>query len=252
MQQICNFCKKPAQLIKSHIVPACFLKGQLNNITEKAFLEVSTKYSHTKKRLIGPYDKNILCLECDRKIGVYDDYAKALLIDNLADYRNNSHPFYLIPKDKIDFVKLKKFFISLIWRASISSEGMFNQVLLGSYNNVALASLKNETELEDDIFSVLIFKDAPYIKYQDTITFSATKLAEKKAYKIHFSGYQITVIPKANDMKWNIKDGTTSPSEFFFRKGQDLVIFEVDDDLSGKSAMLKKVYSKLKKINKKI
>ena len=231
---ICNYCKVDTKLINAHIVPRCFL----GDVTQQNFLEASTEYLHTKRRPIGPYDQKILCAKCDGKIGEFDNYAKALLMDNIDQYRNSKHPFYQIPSQSYDYAKLKKFFISLIWRASISSDDMFNRVSLGRYNDIALSHIKGKDPLDDNLFAVLLFKDAPSLKYQNTITFTATKLAGKKSYKVHFAGYQVTIIPKASDMHWNIVNGTTSPAEMFLKDGSDFCILEVDQDLSGKDKIL--------------
>lgn len=237
---ICNYCKKAKKLIDAHIVP----RGFLGDVKNQNFLEVSTEYLHTKRRPIGPYDQKILCAECDGIIGRYDDYAKSLLIDRMESWRNSQNPFYQIPHLSLDYEKLKKFFISLIWRASISDAEMFNRVSLGPYDDIALSYLRADASLDDDIFAVLLFKDSASLKYRNVITFTATKLAGKKAYKIHFSGYQVTIIPNAKDMRWNITDGTTSPAEAFLKKDNDLYILEVDQDLSGKEDMLRKVYKR--------
>jgi hypothetical protein len=231
---ICNYCKKNKKLIQAHIVP----KGFLGMLEQQKFLEVSFNYSYKKRMPIGPYDMNILCADCDKIIGLYDEYAKKILIEDIHLYKNKNLPIYSIPAHAIDYLKLKKFFISLIWRASISSRDAFKEVSLGYYNDVALACLKDERFLEDNIFAILVFKDGPNIKYQDAITFTASKLAEKHAYKIHFSGYQITIVPKSTDMRWVVEKGDESPQVLFLKKENDWTILELDQDISGKQNIL--------------
>ncbi|PCI01513.1 MAG: hypothetical protein COB76_01200 [Alphaproteobacteria bacterium] len=247
MKQKCNYCHQECKLIQAHIIPKGFLKGsESNSIKDKGFLEVSTEIHYTKNRPIGPYDQNILCATCDNIIGDYDGYAKTLLIDEISKYKDGRKPCYIFPSVQVDYTKLKKFFISLIWRASISKRDEYARVTLGPYEDIALKCLKDDIDLRDDIFSVLIFKDAPNIKYQDVISFTASKLAGKRAYKIHFSGYQITIVPKSIDMTWSIKNGTMSPADLFLKKDQALIIPEVDIDVSGKDQMIIKIYLKLR------
>lgn len=236
---VCKYCGMDKKLIDAHIIP----KGFLGNLNEQKFLEVSTEYSYTKKRPKGPYDQKILCSECDASIGIYDGYAKKLLIDDIDLYRDAKHPFYCIPKHSYDYQTLKRFFISLVWRADISDAAMFNPVSLGSYSDVALSQLKGG-KLQDDIFAVILFKDSASLKYQNVISFAASKLAGKKACKIHFAGYQVTIIPNAADMVWKASNNTTLPSEMFLKKGSDFYILEVDEDLSGKDKMLQKIYQR--------
>ncbi|MEI6730351.1 MAG: hypothetical protein WCL30_03745, partial [Pseudomonadota bacterium] len=192
------------------------------------------------------YDQSILCQECDGKIGIFDQYAKEFLINKVPNHKLETKPCYEIPQKDINYSKLKKFFISLIWRASISNGGSVNIVSLGDYySELALSYLKGDCELQDNMFAILIFKDSPNLKHHEAITFVKIRLARKIAYAIHFSGYQITIIPNAVDMIWD--KGNNSPIELFFKRDNDLIILESDVDISGKDIMINALQNKLQK-----
>ena len=229
----CLFCGLNTSLVDAHIVP----KGFLGKVNEKNFIEVSTKYSYSKRMRKGPYDKNILCSKCDGLIGVYDGYAKEVLIDNIDKYKNPNNGFYLIPQDAFDYAKLKKFFISLIWRASVSSNALFDEVSLGIYNEIALKLLKDESDIEDDLFAVTIFKNSSLVNIEDVISFSSVQLARKRSYMLHFSGFQVIIIPKAKDMVWDVKS-SINIANFFIQKSNDIVIGIVDEEILGKEIIL--------------
>lgn len=233
----CFYCNEIETLCDAHIVPKSFF-GDFN---EKNYLEISTQSERTKRSRIGPYDQGILCKKCDQIIGIYDGYAKTLLVDKIDAYKQAFLPCYLIPKAEFDFIKLKKFFISLIWRACISSNPVFCRVSLGKYREIARQILKGEWPIEEHLFAVLIFKDAPTIGYADVLSCVRTKLAATHAYKFHFSGYQVTIVPNSRDMDWQGMDKSKQPSHFFLKNDNDLVILEVDRDLSGKEALLSEV-----------
>jgi hypothetical protein len=74
-----------------------------------------------KRRPSGVYDPNILCPECDHSLP--DDYADALLHEKLTKARPGKYgEFDLMVFDRFDYHQLRLFFISLLWRASISTK----------------------------------------------------------------------------------------------------------------------------------
>lgn len=51
----------------------------------------------------------------------------------------------------------RKFFISVLWRASISKAEDFSNINLGPYEDIALKILESDIE-KDNLFKILIFK----------------------------------------------------------------------------------------------
>jgi len=130
----CQLCGKDKKLIKSHIIPKGFFKPmQLEN--KAALLYTNTENVHPKRSPIGFYDKNILCKECDAKLGVWDEYAQKLLLhsfnEDKAVYNGKDKVYYTI-RD-FDYKLLKLFFISMLWRASITSHKCFNRISTGPF-----------------------------------------------------------------------------------------------------------------------
>src|SRR6218665_2718976 len=125
---ICRYCHEEKKLCDAHIIPRSFLG-------KRRFLKLSTENRFIDRSPKGPYDRGILCADCDRKIGVYDGYAKELLLARLSHFslRNG---LLCIPQKEFDYLQLKKFFISVLWRASISKHEAFSIVSLGEYEKI--------------------------------------------------------------------------------------------------------------------
>ena len=155
----CHLCLEDRKLIKAHIIPESFF---LPLRFGKRAPEIHTNIDgeHPKRSPVGIYDTLILCSKCDNTIGDWDNYAQQLLLkefnEDLAVYDGSKKVAYKI--DSFDYEKLKLFFISVLWRASISNHYFFKRVKLGPYESIARKMiLENEPGSAED-FSVVIAK----------------------------------------------------------------------------------------------
>jgi hypothetical protein len=152
---ICLYCGQTKKLIKAHITPKCFYTAVFDS-GEKPTQFSSQPNEYPRDLPIGPYDENILCAKCDNKLGIYDDYAKILLFDTPTTKIPLSS---FIKIETYDYKIFKLFFLSLLWRASISKEPMYEQVKLGStHTNRILSMLKAMNPGTADDYSVVVEK----------------------------------------------------------------------------------------------
>ena len=103
----------------------------------------------------------------------------------------------MVPNTMFDYKRLRLFFVSLLWRASISSMPHFKNVKLESkFENEALRILKYPEEDREDLFPVWIFKlrdthfkpiERAYID-PVTLTFKGVNL-----HQFVFAGYNIRI-----------------------------------------------------------
>jgi len=135
---ICKGCGKEKQLIKAHVIPASFFLG-LRDGEKPTKIISNTPSVYPKKSYIGVYDKNILCRECEDQFQDLDDYGCKVLIRNEAHLEKLHHNGRLVGYriNDINFEKLKIFFISVLWRASISTNYFFKDIDLGALENQA-------------------------------------------------------------------------------------------------------------------
>jgi len=135
---ICKGCNEEAKLIKAHIIPESFFTGFRNgNRSARIISDIKGKYP--KKSHIGIYDENILCRKCEDRFQIVDDYGCRVLLgdkNNLEEivYEREVVGYKL---SGVDYSLLKRFFISVLWRASLSTHEYYAHVNLGPYENIA-------------------------------------------------------------------------------------------------------------------
>lgn len=149
---ICKLCLHEKELVDAHIIPKSFFetKGKTTPVVEIT----SSEEVHPKKRPIGIYDKNILCYECEKKFDKWDDYGYKLLYEGSSERKiilNNNDGLFVEYYDNYDYFKLKRFFLSVLWRAGVSTDKFFSHVKLGPYlKKIQNIILSNNLELADD------------------------------------------------------------------------------------------------------
>jgi len=187
---ICRLCGEEKQLIKAHVIPRQFFTRD-----RKRRVSVSKDKVFLSKCPVGIYDEGILCGRCDGKLGDFDQEAQTLLLSDLSSYKCENA--YIIPATKFDYKKLKLFFVSLLWRASVSSMPNFKHVNLGDKSEQEALSVLRYPELDrEDLFPVVIFKlsnvhyNAVRGIYIDPTPF---RLKDVNMYRFIFAGYTICI-----------------------------------------------------------
>jgi hypothetical protein len=156
---ICKLCLQDKKLIKAHITPKGFYRYLYPDGTEHpgmnggGLLMVMADGS-TQVRPIGEYDTGILCSDCDNGIGVYDEYAQKIIL--------KTTPKQLAPRclaiEQVDYYKLKLFFISLLWRASISDRDYFHHIDTGPFEEILREMIHEKNPGDIHEFSVFFTK----------------------------------------------------------------------------------------------
>jgi hypothetical protein len=134
---VCYCCGEEKKLIKAHIIPEGFFR-HLRSGKGTIELHTNTESTYPKRASIGIYDKNILCGDCDQIFGPWENHAQKVLLHNfsedLAIYDGHKKVGYKITD--YDYNALKLFFISLLWRASISKQQFYKRVSTGPFENM--------------------------------------------------------------------------------------------------------------------
>ncbi|AYN04520.1 hypothetical protein [Flavobacterium sp. 140616W15] len=166
----CKLCGNKGKLVKSHIIPKFMFKKMKDedNVFYEIIYDPDTNTSKSKKTQIEDYDRNILCENCDNKIlgGIYESYAqKALYGGSLPvevspeckNYKNSDDGAeYSICKN-FDYQKIKNFYLSILWRASITDRSFFNQVNLGKKHEERIREiLFNNEKVSEDEYPIVI------------------------------------------------------------------------------------------------
>lgn len=153
----CKFCLKDKKCVKAHIIPNSLYEPIFN--AKKGMLILSNQpENYPKKQHTGIYDENIVCEECERLFSKLDDYANSffsaeICVDSFI-VENNEKVAYII--NNYDYNNLKVFLISLLWRASASSQSLFYNVNIGPFENQIKEMIKNNDPGDENTFSFIL------------------------------------------------------------------------------------------------
>jgi hypothetical protein len=123
----CKLCKKEAKLRYSHILPEFFYSNMYDE-KHRALKVASDEKERYFQKGIREY---LLCQECETKLSRYEGYA-AKLIREIPNFSPDTSGLFLY-SENVDYLRLKLFQLSIIWRASISKDRMFESVKLGRH-----------------------------------------------------------------------------------------------------------------------
>ncbi len=132
--QTCRLCLQEKRLIKAHIIPEGFFR-LLRSGSVVPELHGNSPGSSPKRMPVGAYDSTILCGECDRQIAPWDDYGQQVLLQRFEEATPITHQARTVAwsLEEVNYAKLKLFFISLLWRASISSHNFYKRIAVGPF-----------------------------------------------------------------------------------------------------------------------
>lgn len=164
----CKLCGSHKQLVKAHIIPEFLYKELYNDIHQTQYVDSNKNVELIKNLKTGIWDSEILCKECDGDIlnARYDDYASKAL----WGYKNLNLVLegkYLIQDPRItwqvwknlDTGRLKLFFLSVLWRASVTKKSFFNDVSLGSLHEQNIKEMLMENNPGDlDDYPILLIR----------------------------------------------------------------------------------------------
>ncbi len=162
----CKLCGNDSTLIKAHVIPAGFYR-RIRQGKEPLEIITNSAGEYTKKSQIGEYDRTIVCGKCEAIWQEWDNYAQQLLVEEpfnwKVQFRNKQKICYIVENYEYDTLKL--FFISLAWRASVSSRSFFRRIHLGEFEDIAKQHIINNEPGDSEEFSVVVSKfDHPLAK----------------------------------------------------------------------------------------
>lgn len=117
---------------------------------------VADTWRYSKRAPIGVYDKDILCHDCEQRFQDIDNYGQKILLQDPIEEikRNGVVVYYKI--SKVDYKLTKLFFISILWRASISSHVYYSKVDLGKFESIAKNHIWDRNPGKPDEFSFIL------------------------------------------------------------------------------------------------
>jgi hypothetical protein len=188
----CRLCLQDKKLIKAHIIPEGFFRLLRHENIAPELLS-NTLGSFPKRMQVGTYDSTILCSECDGKMAPWDDYGQQVLIRQFPEAVKVSLQGETVAWEieKFDYRKLKLFFMSVLWRASLSKQTFCKRISLGPFEDRLRTMILNEDPGNPQEFAVILarFEDVeitamldPHPEKFDGISFCRFYLSGFVAY----------------------------------------------------------------------
>jgi hypothetical protein len=156
---ICRYCGTEKKLVKAHIIPEGFFR-RLRDGQDPPRLLTNKLGVYPKKAPIGEYDDGIICGDCEAQFGEWDGYAQELLAEEPKGSSliviDGEVAAYQVQNYEYDLLKL--FFVSLIWRASVSTRPFYARIQLGPFEVYAKNLIECRDPGSEDEFSVTLAK----------------------------------------------------------------------------------------------
>ena len=133
----CKYCGGSGALIRAHVIPEAFFR-KLREGTQAPLLVTAKVGEFTKRVPIGVYDSEILCGQCEGKLLATDTYGIEVLLRKVDHFFLPVEGGMGYTGADVDKTLLLRFFIALLWRASVSLQPFFRRVNLGPYETEAL------------------------------------------------------------------------------------------------------------------
>ena len=219
---ICKYYGKHTHLVQSHIVPKSLYKiSLLGRYTRIDAKEIALDMVNSQNGFKEP----LLCKDCDNRLGYLDRYATDFFLRDVPNATltpSPDVPFYEIPAKDFNYNNLRRFFISLIWRVSISKSLDYS---LGKYESVALNILKYNIADNDDLFVPLIYRRKTNTPFDYVSGIYSMQFIGNQELCVRFPDYEITFVKdtKLSD-NWNV---TQLIKQMFCR--ERVVVCLIDD-----------------------
>lgn len=205
---ICRFCGQEGRLVRAHIIPEFFYRDlkQVDDLYHVAPGE------RPKRSPIGAYDAGILCSTCDGQFSLYEAYASQFLKDHpeggVAAISMGVTVGYMVSSYRYDLLKL--FFLSVLWRASISTLPVFSKINLGALEDKIREMLRAKSPGRPNDLSIAISK---FREEHGKIIINpfTTTLADIRFCILYMGGYVIRIKLDQGGYEYEIPEWVMSP-----------------------------------------
>ena len=148
----CKLCQKERDLKKSHIVPDFMYKPLFDE--KHRFYQVPGDFNKKYKiHQTGIYER-LLCLECEGHLNKYETYAS--LAFKGGQGITGSAQGRVLNVCNIDYAKFKLFSLSILWRAAVASNNIFDQVKLGLHEEKLRTMILNGAPGAEDEYPFVL------------------------------------------------------------------------------------------------
>lgn len=191
---VCKGCNQDKKLVKSHIIPASFFRDLMAGEDHLKLISAASD-GLVKRSRLGVYDKNILCADCENKFQKPDSYAAEVLIARDGQVPiTNGRQVAGYKLTGIDCDLLKRFFVGVLWRASVSSVEFFGRVNLGPLEDIARRVAWGEVPVEEEQFSYALARfEGPETLSKVMLDPHPERFDRVRYYRFYLAGYVLYI-----------------------------------------------------------
>lgn len=153
---VCRLCGEVQQLCKSHIISNFLFKFFINRSGQLfQCYELGTDTIKQVHNLKGGPTERLLCRRCEAQLSRYESYACSFVQGKLNIKAQQVFQKAWILSG-LSYSMLKLFFLSVVWRASISQLNLFKSIDLGPFERIFWFHLINADPGDELAFPVII------------------------------------------------------------------------------------------------
>lgn len=204
----CALCHEERAIRNSHIIPEFLYEPLYDEKHRLQLLSVLPSQGNSFKQK-GLKEK-LLCDTCEQKLSVWEGYARKVLKGGVPLTIQTEGNIVLI--EEIDYKQFKLFQLSVLWRASASSQQFFEYVDLGPHEEIVRRQLVNENPGSPGRYPCFMFG----LKYEGDIVADLivqpkrTILHGRVAYNFVFGGFLWAFSVSGQELPANLLSTTLS------------------------------------------
>jgi len=151
MVGICKLCGASSKLRKSHILPEfCYQRlydplHRYNIVSNDPSVQIGQQQKGLRERL--------LCQDCESKFSRWETYSSSVLRGSVKGVRSGDSIFL----EGLNYAHLKLFLLSLIWRAGVSTQRVFQETKLGEHEDIIRRMLLDERPGDPSTYGCLVY-----------------------------------------------------------------------------------------------
>ena len=192
----CRLCQRASRLCKSHIIPE-FCYTRLYDSAHR-FIEVHDVKQGRVHRGQKGYAEYLLCAECESHVNGFERHARRLFVDTLDV---GSPPKRSIELLNVSYDKLKLFFLSILWRSSVSTLSMFRHVDLGRHESELRKRVLESDPGEPNTYGIIVFPllfEREHFRDFMVEPTPGRMFGGHRVYRFVFSGFVIVILVSAH------------------------------------------------------
>jgi len=187
----CRLCLQERPLCKSHVVSEFLFRPFYDK--NHRYIEVTDVRKGRVRRGQSGYWDRLLCSDCETKINRFEKHSRRLFTDRLPLATLGRVRMREFPQ--LDYRLLKLFFLSVLWRASVTGLPVFKHVSLGPHEEKIRLMLSSEDagSAEDypTLFFILHFDGAHFRDLMPAPTYM--RVQGRKCYRLVLTGFVVLI-----------------------------------------------------------